>query len=135
MIFFLDANVVIDAIRSKTALIMREHFKKIDSSNIKISSIVVAELEYGAKHSNDYEKNKALYRQFIKDFEIIPFTHNEAVVYGDIRQKLAEKGQLIGANDMLIAATVLSYNATIITHNVDEFSRIPNLLIEDWTKA
>ena len=132
--YFIDSNVVIDAIRSKSAKIIEEHFRKVDFSQIKIPSIVVAELEYGARHSDNYENRRNQYRTFLREFEIIPFTDKESEIYGKIRQQLAEVGTPIGANDMLIAATALSYNATVVTHNVDEFSRIHGLKLEDWTK-
>ena len=132
--YFIDSNVVIDAIRSKSAKIIEEHFRKVDFLQIKIPSIVVAELEYGARHSDNYEKRRNQYRTFLREFEIIPFTDKESEIYGKIRQQLAEVGTPIGANDMLIAATALSYNATVVTHNVDEFSRIHGLKLEDWTK-
>ncbi len=132
--YFIDSNVVIDAIRSKSAKIIGEHFRKVDFSQIKISSIVIAELEYGARHSDNYEKRRNQYRTFLREFEIIPFTDKESEIYGKIRQQLAEVGTPIGANDMLIAATALAYNATVVTHNVDEFSRIHGLKLEDWTK-
>ena len=51
-----------------------------------------------------------------------------------IRQKLSEKGLVIGSNDMLIAATSITYSAVLVTHNVREFSRIDGLVVEDWLK-
>lgn len=134
MNYFIDSNVVIDAIRSKQASTISEHFKKVDFSQIKISTVVIAELEYGALHSSNYSKSRNQYRNFIKGFEIIPFTEKEADFYGKIRQQLTEDGTPIGANDMLIAATALADEAVIVTHNVDEFSRVKGLIVEDWTK-
>ena len=130
---FIDTNVVIDAIRSKNAQTIANHFKNVAFTDIKVSSVVVAELEYGAQHSSDYEKRRTQYKNFIQDFEIVPFTENDAEVYGKIRQQLALEGKLIGSNDMLIAAVALAHNATIVTHNVHEFSRVKGLNVEDWT--
>lgn len=55
---------------------MFKHFEKIYSTDIRVPAIVVAELEYGAAHSTDYEKNKSLYERFISNFVIIPFEKN-----------------------------------------------------------
>ncbi len=133
MMYFIDTNVVIDAIRSKNSQNIANHFKNKTFTDIKVSSIVVAELEYGAQHSSDYEKRKTQYKSFIQDFEIIPFTEKDAEIYGKIKEQLAIEGNLIGSNDMLIASIALSHNATIVTHNVREFSRVRGLKVEDWT--
>jgi tRNA(fMet)-specific endonuclease VapC len=52
--------------------------------------------------------------------------------YAAIRHHLEEHGQIIGANDLMIAATALAHDLTVITHNSDEFSRVPGLKWEDW---
>ena len=133
MKYFLDTNVIIDALKDKTEL-LRSHFEKVNSTDIYIPSIVIAELEYGALHSNNYERNKSLYELFIKEFAVIPFDRQCCESYGRIRQKLSEKGLVIGSNDMLIAATSIRYSAVLVTHNVREFSRIDGLVVEDWLK-
>ena len=132
--YYLDTNVIIDATRNKkeTAAIL-EHFKAVRFQDICIPAIVVAELEYGARHSNFYDRNMEIVRKFVAPYPIIPFSEKETVVYGEIRQYLATKGTPIGSNDMLIAATAIANNAVLVTHNTDEFARIPNIRLEDWT--
>lgn len=71
---------------------------------------------------------------FIAPYKIIPFAEKEAEIYGKIREELSKKGKLIGPNDMLIAATALANGAVLVTHNTDEFSRVPELKLEDWIK-
>ena len=132
MKYFLDTNVIADAIRGKKPNIA-SHFAKIPPKDIYVSAIVVAELEYGAAHSPDYRKNKALYEDFISDFAVIPFEKEYAGIYGEIRQYLTARGQVIGSNDMLIAATAMANDAVLVTHNTGEFERIPNIQLEDWT--
>jgi tRNA(fMet)-specific endonuclease VapC len=134
MTYFIDSNVVIDAIRSRNAEIICGHFEDKDFSQMKVPAIVVAELEYGARHSSDYARRRKQYSDFIRDFEIVPFSGKEAEAYGLIRQQLSADGTPIGGNDMLIAATALANDATFVTHDVKEFSKVKGLRIEDWTK-
>ena len=135
MLYMLDTNVVIDATNNKkyTKPIL-SHFLSIPVSDIAVCSIVVAELEYGARHSRNYEQTSKVAMQFISPFEIVPFTQREAKIYGELREQLAKLGTPIGSNDMLIAAVALAHNAVLVTHNTGEFERIRALKVEDWTK-
>ena len=132
MKYFLDTNIIIYALNGKYPAIL-SHFQKIPSMSIVIPSIVLAEIEYGARKSIDYGKTTALYNEFTKVFEAEDFSSKAAVEYGNIRTSLEKKGPVIGANDMLIAATVLAAGGTLVTHNTKEFNRVESLLIEDWT--
>ena len=132
MKYFLDTNIIIYAIKNSYPSIIN-HFMNIPSYSIVIPSIVVSEIEYGARKSINYTKTINLYNSFISNFEIIDFDYNAAVQYGIIRSQLEKSGKLIGPNDMLISSIVLSEGGTLITHNTKEFSRIQNLKIEDWT--
>ena len=81
MKYFLDTNVIIDMLKGKHSCMLR-HFENIDSTDIYVPAIVVAELEYGAAHSVNYEKNKSLYEKFISNFSIIPFDRKCSLPYG-----------------------------------------------------
>lgn len=105
--YFLDTNVIIDAIRSKNQN-LKNHFMLIPSTDIGISSVVLAELEYGAQHSNNYSKKILQCKNFTKDFKVFAFTELASEYYGRIRQQLEADGSPIGPNDMLIAATALA---------------------------
>ena len=129
--FHLDTNVIIDAIRGKYPHLVA-CFEKNNSSDIAISTVVVAELEFGAAHSDNYEKRRKQYLDFIAPYKIIPFTEKEAVVYGQIREQLTRKGTAIGPNDLLIAAIAIANGATLVTHNTNEFSRLHGLSLVDW---
>ena len=131
--YLLDTNVIIDIIRGKYPA-LKNHFMQTKISDIFIPSIVVAELEFGAKHSNNYLENRQKFIKVIKNFKILPFADAEAVFYGEIRQNLTSRGLIIGPNDLLIAATALANNGILITHNTNEFKRVENLTLEDWTK-
>lgn len=131
MKYFLDTNVIIDALKGRS-LNIRSHFEAKNPKDIFIPSIVVAELEYGSNHSKNYAKNRQLYELFVNEFEVIPFDTSCCRVYGQIREELACKGSSIGANDLLIAATAITHAAILVTHNTREFSRISSIQLEDW---
>ncbi len=109
-------------------------FSTLALSDIGISSITVAELEYGVCKSQQQEKNRGALMQFLIPLEIVTFDQAAATVYGAIRSDLENRGLVIGAMDMLIAAHALSLGVTLVSNNVREFSRIGNLSLENWAE-
>jgi tRNA(fMet)-specific endonuclease VapC len=97
-----------------------------------VCSIVKAEMYAGAERSNDPAKSRQRQDTFLSQFVSLPFDDRCADVYGRIRADLTRRGQIIGANDMCIASVALAHGLTIVTHNLAEFTRIPNLGVEDW---
>ena len=133
MKYFLDTNIISYIIKGKYPKII-EHLKKVPALSIVIPSVVKAELEFGARNSDKKKKKIIPYMQFLEPFDIREFDSDASYFYGLIRQSLTEKGTPVGPNDLLIAATVLANNGTLITHNTKEFSHIEDLRIEDWTE-
>jgi len=133
MKFFLDTNICIYYLNDKFHHI-RIKLGGIPRHDIKISSVVAAELYYGAAKSSKRDFNIARYYRFVSAYEIIPFDHAASQIYGDIRADLESRGQQIGWNDLMIAATVLAHDGVLVTHNAGEFSRIAGLVLEDWTR-
>lgn len=78
------------------------------------------------------EQNLATLYRLFQRFVSYPFDDRAAEIYGQIRSKLETAGTPIGPNDLLISAIALSHQLTLITHNTQEFQRVPNLTIEDW---
>lgn len=132
MNYLLDTNIISYIIRGKFPNI-KNHFLKIPSILIKIPSITLAELEYGSCKCISYDNTMGKYNKLIEKFDVIPFDKKCAKIYGKIRSDLEKEGNPIGGNDLLIAAIALANNMTLVTHNVNEFSRIEGLMIEDWT--
>jgi len=132
MIYFIDTNTISFIIKGRFPAI-QGHFRKIPAQSIAIPSIVKAELEFGARHSSNYEKTIGPYNKFLEAFQIYSFNESCSYEYGKIRELLQSSGNIIGSNDMLIAATVLANKGTLVTNKVREFSRVPGLLVEDWT--
>ena len=133
MTYYLDTNIISYYLSGRYPNLVK-HFSMVPSASICIPSVVIAEIEYGARKSMDYEKTISVYKPFITVFTEAEFSHEAAVVYGQIRAFLAKSGNIIGGNDLLIAATVLSKHGVLVTHNTQEYLRVPGLAVEDWTE-
>ena len=132
-IYHLDTNICVAYLRGRN-LDLRKKVDAAGSDNIKLSSLVKGELLFGAYKSGRVEENLKQTYDFCEPFDIIPFDNFVLETYGKIRAALELKGQKIGANDTMIAAIALAHNATLVTNNIKEFSRIEGLLLEDWTQ-
>lgn len=131
MRFLLDTNICIYIIKQKPPEVLQK-FNEFQVGDLGISSITVAELEFGVQKSQFSAKNKQALSQFLLPLEIVDFDDVAAVAYGNIRAFLEQQGTPIGSLDTLIAAHALSLAATLITNNTKEFSRVPNLKLENW---
>ena len=129
--YMLDTNIIAYAINKSSPEVI-SNLLKHNPEEICISAITMAELEYSIMHSSKPERNRAALMMFLAEISVVSFDSNAAYDYGVIRQDLQNKGQLIGANDMLIAAQARSLGVTLVTHNVREISRVENLKYEDW---
>ena len=131
MRFMLDTNICIYIIKKKPPKILKR-FRTFELSDITISSITLAELEYGIAKSNRPQQNREALSGFLAPLEILPFDDHAASHYGEIRAYLESKGKSIGPIDMLIASHAISLSITLITNNTREFKRIPGLQLENW---
>ena len=129
--YMLDTNICIYAIKKKFDSVLNK-IKEHKTSGISISSITLAELEYGVANSMYPEKNTTALLEFLSVFNIKSFDDFAAKEYGIIKTDLKKKGCLIGPLDTLIAAHAKSLNYILITNNTKEFSRVQGLKIEDW---
>jgi tRNA(fMet)-specific endonuclease VapC len=102
--------------------------------SVYLCSIVLSELIFGAVRSGPLHEalNRAKIAKLQSLFPTLPFDEAAAEEYGKLRAYLWTTGQMIGANDMLIAAIALSKSVTLVTHNTTEFKRVPGLVLEDW---
>ncbi len=134
MKYLLDTNICIFLINEKPRNVL-EVFEQHPIDEFGISSITHAELQYGIAKSTHKEKNQNALDEFLLPLTILPF-HGERLVacYGEIRTLLESKGETIGPLDMLIAAHALSLDLTLISNNISEFERIPNLKCENWIR-
>lgn len=100
--------------------------------DVAIPSIVVFELEVGIAKSTSPQKRQEQLAEFISAVAVLPFGLQEAKRAAEIRVELAKSGTPIGPYDILIAATASANQATLVTHNTKEFSRIGVLEVMDW---
>jgi len=132
--YLLDTTICIYIIKKKPADVLKI-IKTKSKKDIYISSITIAELEYGIAKSQFPEKNKIALIEFLSIFNILPFDDNDAVGFGEIKKKLEKKGKIIGPMDLLLAAQAKSKKLTLVTNNTKEFERVEGLKIENWLQA
>lgn len=122
----LDTDICIYIIKRKPPEVL-QRFNTMLPSDIGVSAITVAELEYGAAKSQNPEGNRAALQQFLMLLEVVSFDTGATRAYGTLRSELKRKGCVIGSLDMLIAAQALSLDMTLVTNNTREYSRLSNL--------
>jgi tRNA(fMet)-specific endonuclease VapC len=130
VIYLLDTNVCIELLNERGGQAAKK-LASVSPRDIRLCSIVKAELYHGA-YKSGREKNLSLVKAFSSSFDSLPFDDSAAEVYGKLRTTLEKQGKLIGPYDLLIASIVLANNVTLVTHNMDEFKRVPDLALEDW---
>ena len=151
MTYLLDTNMVVFMVRglkvrenpnaqqrerNRVARRILERARKQSAAShiVALSAITVAELEFGARNSGDYEAELDATRRAISPFVLLPFDADDcAAHYGAVRHKLESSGKAIGSLDTLIAAHALARGATLVTNDATDFARVPGLKCEDWT--
>ena len=131
MKLMLDTNICIYLIKQHPPSAL-ERFLSHPVGDIGISSITVAELDYGVSKSRHATKNRLALSQFLSPLEVASFARDAAAAYGRLRATLEQKGLPIGSMDLLIAAHALSLGVRLVTNNTREFRRIPGLRVENW---
>lgn len=131
MIYLLDSNVCVHLLNGRhTTLIQR--FRQYDPRQTVLCSMVKAELLRGALRSQRVELNLERLAIFFAPLKSLPFDDSAAEHFARVGAELIKQGTPIGPNDLVIAATALAHQVTLVTHNTAEFSRVPGLRLEDW---
>ena len=131
MKYLLDTNICIYSMNNRYPR-LTDRLLTILPDDISISSITVGELEYGAAKSRWGARTRQMMYAFLSNFNILPFDNADAICFGNLRAALALAGTPIGAYDVMIAAQGLTKGLIVVTHNIREFSRVPDLELEDW---
>jgi tRNA(fMet)-specific endonuclease VapC len=133
MRYMLDTNICIYAIKHRPPEVL-DALRHHEAAGLGVSSITVAELEFGAAKSGS-ARNIAALQQFLEPLEIADFDRGAARVYGRLRAQLEAAGTPVGPLDTQIAAQALSLGVTLVSNNVREFERIPDLNLVNWVRA
>lgn len=127
----LDTSICVELIRGRSAE-MTARLRRRTIGSVGISSITLAELQYGVAKSSDPARNTIALAHVIAPLVLLPFDGHAAAAYGQMRADLERLGQRIGSLDMLIAAHALALGVVLVTNNEREFSRVPGLNLENW---
>lgn len=131
MTYLLDTNVWVDYLhQDHPAVTARLH--ATGPEEVWLSSVVLAELRYGADKSRHRERNHAVLDRLADEATILDFDEAAAAAFGPLRVTLERSGTPIGSYDMLIAAQALSRGLVLVTDNVGEFARVRELRLENW---
>lgn len=131
MKYLLDTNTCIRYLNGRSPNI-RQKLDSLEPDDIAIPSIVKAELFFGSRKSQNPEQALEKQRKFLMPYISLPFDDEAAETYALIRATLEKQGKPIGPNDLIVAAIAISKNLIVVTHNIKEFSRVPNIQLEDW---
>lgn len=129
-LYLLDTNIISELIKNPRGVIFSK-IQEVGEDKVCTSIIVACESRFGAKKKNSPKLIEKL-EIILNSIEILPLNHPVEQYYAEIRTDLEQQGTHIGGNDLLIAAHALTLNLTVITANVREFARVPNLKVENW---
>jgi len=130
-VYLLDTNACIHVLNGTSAPLIAR-FSEESPATLRVCSVVKAELLYGARKSRWVAKTLGNLERFLAPLQSLAFDDECAHHYGVIRADLARAGTPIGGNDLMIAAIARQHDCTLVTNNVEEFSRVVGLRVEDW---
>jgi tRNA(fMet)-specific endonuclease VapC len=129
-LYLLDTNILIAALKGR--LEVRKRLNSLPLSAMRLSAIVLGELEFGAEKSAHGERNRIRLTALVQRLPLVGIDFDTTRHYAQVRALLERQGTPIGANDTWIAAQALTINATLVTDNEREFSRVPGLMHQNW---
>ncbi len=130
--FLLDTNVLSLLIRDPRGSVA-QRLATVGDSQVFTSVVVASELRFGGRKRGSAVLIDRI-EQLLEHIEVAPLEIGVDRIYADIRHILESGGRMIGANDLCIAAHALEQDATLVTDNVEEFQRVPGLVVENWVR-
>lgn len=128
--YLLDTNIVSDMIRHPMGAVF-QRILEVGEASVCTSVVVACELRFGVQKRGSDRLSQRL-EEILRILPVVPLSSPVERHYAEVRTHLEKSGAPIGPNDLIIASHALSLNLTIVTANVSEFSRVPNLKIENW---
>jgi tRNA(fMet)-specific endonuclease VapC len=129
--YLLDSNICVYALKNRPLQVLRR-LQNVGPAVVGVSVITVLELRQGAERSQQRGLAHARLDDFFEPIEVVPFEESDALVAARVRAQLFQIGRPIGDFDSLITAHALARDLIVVTNNVDEFERVPELRIENW---
>lgn len=133
MNYSLDTDTCIDAIHGRHPSVARRILASRPGT-LCIPALAKAELLLGLQLGQQPHRERAPLEALFRHLKVLPFEDRSAEYYAIIRADMQRKGRMIDANDLVIAATAIAHKTVLVTRNTRDFSRIPGLLLEDWTQ-
>ena len=131
MRYMLDTNICLYIAKKKPIEVL-ERFEELTVGEVGMSTITYGELQFGLHKSEHPKKTLSILEGLVGLIPPLPLPFETGRHYGKIRHTLEKKGQLIGNNDLWIAAHALALNLILVSNNTKEFERIPHLKLENW---
>jgi tRNA(fMet)-specific endonuclease VapC len=129
--YLLDTNICIYIRHERPEAVLRR-FRRLRQGEAALSVITYGELLYGAAKSKQRVEALDRLRELLHWLPALPLPETAAEAYGTIRAELASKGEMIGNNDLWIAAHAVATGLTLVTNNEKEFRRVPGLKMQNW---
>ena len=131
VLYMLDTDTCAFILR-RTSQKLLDRIQTVSLDRQSMSVVTLAELLYGVQVSARKKANRVAVDALVRHVAVLDWSRAAAEHYADVRADLKKRGQLIGANDLLIAAHARSLGATIVTNNVKDFRRVRQLSVENW---
>jgi tRNA(fMet)-specific endonuclease VapC len=131
-IYMLDTDISSYIMKRSHDSVLKR-LQTVPVGDVSISAITKSELMYGVEVSPRKQQDRMALDAYLKHVEVLDYPDEAALHYGQIRAALKVAGNLIGANDLLIAAHARSLGFTLVTNNTREFSRVQGLKLENWS--
>lgn len=131
--YLLDTNICIYIAKQKPREVLAR-FEQLEVGMVGMSAITYGELLHGAQKTNNAQKARDTIHQLCDFIPALPMSLKTPEFYASIRADLEQKGNMIGNNDLWIAAHCLDLDIILVTNNDREFSRVPALNIENWVE-
>ena len=131
MPYLLDTNVCVEYLRQRNSPVL-QRITTTPASEIRLCSVVKAELHHGAHRSRQAQINVVKVENFVSQFISLPFDDAAAREFGRLRADLEGRGLSIGPYDLLIASIALVHGLILVTHNTREFGAVTGLTLDDW---
>jgi predicted nucleic acid-binding protein len=114
---------------------MEQLFGNLGATSLFLSAVSVGEIYHGIHKRGDSGQQELLFRSFLANVDVVPFDFDAAVLFGALRFRLRRAGIAPGDPDIMIAATAIHHDLTLVTHNRKHFDQIEGLKLYDWSES